>query len=100
MADEKEKKNPKPDFNAFGFLLAGALGFGMGYVFFSKRSLRGGFAERHSIGYDDIRPRLLEQGARHEMEHTGSREVARQIALDHLAKDPDYYKRLSQFDID
>jgi hypothetical protein len=36
----------------------------------------------------------LEAGIRVEMEHTDDAEVAKKIALDHLAEDPDYYKKL------
>lgn len=37
----------------------------------------------------------IEQGTAIEMEHTDDREVAEQIALDHLMEDPDYYKKLA-----
>lgn len=98
-ADNNEKKNPKPELNAFGYILSAAVGFGMGYVFFSKRSFRGGYADRYDIGYDDVSPRQLALGTRHELEHTENQSIARRIALDHLAKDPDYYKRVDREDV-
>lgn len=36
-------------------------------------------------------PREISMGIRHEMEHTGDRAVAREIAIDHLTEDPHYY---------
>lgn len=38
--------------------------------------------------------RQLAAGARHELEHTKSRRVARRIAMDHLIEDPIYYRKL------
>lgn len=35
-------------------------------------------------------------GAEHELEHTTDRRIARQIALDHLREDPDYYRKLTE----
>jgi hypothetical protein len=37
----------------------------------------------------------LAQGVKVEMEHTGDPEIAREIAMDHLAEIPDYYTRLA-----
>jgi nucleoid DNA-binding protein len=36
----------------------------------------------------------LEEGTKHEMEHTSSKTIAREIASDHLMEDPDYYRKL------
>lgn len=33
-------------------------------------------------------------GTRHELEHTKDSKVAQRIAMDHLAEDPDYYRKL------
>lgn len=38
--------------------------------------------------------RELAMGIKVEMEHTSSRKVAREIALDHLTEDPHYYTKL------
>ena len=41
----------------------------------------------------------LSIGAEHEMEHTYSKEVARDTALHHLAEDPEYYIRLKDMEM-
>ena len=46
---------------------------------------------------DNMRPEEFDQeqlaiGTQHELEHTEDFELAREIAMDHLAEDPDYYK--------
>lgn len=57
-------------------------------------------------GYYDIAnimPSLrksLEDGIKIELEHTSSREIAREIAMDHLYEDPSYYKKLSAIEND
>jgi hypothetical protein len=38
----------------------------------------------------------LAKGIQTEMEHTEDREKAKQIALDHLAEDPQYYSKLKK----
>ena len=38
----------------------------------------------------------LEKGLKVEMEHTNSKKTAREIALDHLAEDPNYYNKLAK----
>lgn len=48
------------------------------------------------IKESDIEPEALEEGAEIEMEHTTHPRVARKIALDHLAEDPLYYKKLKE----
>lgn len=45
-----------------------------------------------------IDPRQLAMGIRVEMEHSDNREVAREIALDHLAEDPNYYTHLQEME--
>lgn len=45
-----------------------------------------------------VDPAELRLGIRIEMEHTEDREVARQIALDHLVEDPKYYTHLSEME--
>ena len=42
-------------------------------------------------------PVQLAHGTEHEMEHTTSRRLARQIAMDHLVEDPLYYVRLRRY---
>jgi hypothetical protein len=40
----------------------------------------------------------LAEGVRHEMEHTTDRDVAEEIAKDHLSEDPDYYRKLRKLE--
>jgi hypothetical protein len=42
----------------------------------------------------DVDPKELEVGKEVEMEHTTDEKEAERIALQHLAEDPDYYKKL------
>jgi len=63
-----------------------------------SRALRlvlvGGTAERQGFTASDADPWELRMGSKHELEHTGDRAIAKQIALDHLAEDPRYYSML------
>lgn len=52
----------------------------------------GGLADRRRP--EDFDPIALAKGTAVEMEHTDDPEVAREIAMDHLAEDPDYYEYL------
>ncbi len=45
---------------------------------------------------DQVDPRELKLGIEVEMEHTKSRSLAQEIALDHLAESPNYYSRLKK----
>ena len=56
--------------------------------------LRGGRAEGLSIKHFDTDQ--LRIGMYHEREHTNYRQVALVIAADHLAEDPDYYRKLKK----
>jgi hypothetical protein len=47
---------------------------------------------------DDFPPEALAQGTHHELEHTADRALAMEIAMDHLAEDPDYYTKLKQIE--
>jgi len=40
----------------------------------------------------------IERGAKHELEHTADRVVARKIAMDHLREDPYYYTHLAKME--
>lgn len=54
--------------------------------------LPGGRADRmHPADFD---PEALATGTKHELEHTSDRELAREIAMDHLAEDEAYYEKL------
>jgi hypothetical protein len=54
--------------------------------------LKGGKAAGRSPR--DFNQNQLRIGTRHEMEHTSDRCVAMRIAMDHLAEDKDYYRKL------
>lgn len=54
--------------------------------------LPGGLADEKSV--KDFDPKALKDGTQIELEHTTDKELAREIAMDHLTEDPDYYKKL------
>lgn len=54
--------------------------------------LPGGPADHMSPGAFDAEQLAL--GMTHELEHTDDPQLAREIAMDHLAEDPDYYRHL------
>lgn len=54
-------------------------------------------AEKHKCSVKKIESQL-KQGLTHELEHTKKRDVAREIALDHIAEDPDYYTKLKEIE--
>lgn len=57
-----------------------------------KDRIRGGLASGHCPSEFD--QEQLAKGIEVELEHTVSRLVAREIAMDHLTEDPDYYRKL------
>lgn len=54
-------------------------------------------ASKHKVSVQDLAPELA-MGVEVELEHTKSRKVAREIALDHLNELPDYYTRLKKME--
>ena len=54
--------------------------------------------ESKSKGMDekDFDPEQLKEGTAVEMEHTDDEKIARKIAMDHLAENPEYYQKLKQ----
>lgn len=52
-------------------------------------------AHKHKVSADQIKSQLA-KGIKVEKEHTSDANVAREIALDHLAEFPDYYDRLER----
>lgn len=52
----------------------------------------GGLADKKQP--DDFDPAELAKGIKIELEHTDDRDVAREIAMDHLTEDPHYYSKL------
>jgi len=57
-----------------------------------KQVLQGGKADKMSP--EDFDQNELRRGVKHELEHTSSRAIALEIAMDHLAEDPAYYSHL------
>lgn len=58
--------------------------------------LPGGLADDKSP--DDFDPEAVLKGMKVELEHTGDRKIAVEIALDHLTEDPEYYDKLEQIE--
>jgi len=57
-------------------------------------SLPGGLADRLGITESDVDPEQLRLGIQTELEHTSDPDIAKEIALDHLAERADYYTML------
>ena len=58
--------------------------------------LPGGLADEKTPR--DFDPILLEMGIKIELEHTEDKNLAREIAMDHLVEDPNYYQKLKQIE--
>lgn len=56
-------------------------------------------AKKHNISVEEIKKQLA-KGIKVELEHTSHKDVAREIALDHLAEDPKYYDKLAKVDLE
>ena len=52
-------------------------------------------AKKHNVSYKYLLGQM-HQGIKVELEHTSDAQVAKEIALDHLAERPDYYEKLKQ----
>jgi hypothetical protein len=63
-------------------------------------SLLGSFFANGKYNQNPVDPDMkeLEKGIKHEMEHTTSEVIAKRIALDHLAEDPEYYTKLEHIE--
>lgn len=59
---------------------------------FKKDEMAGGLADDKTP--KDFDEKSLQEGMKVEMEHTNSKKVAREIAMDHLTEDKNYYKKL------
>ena len=57
-----------------------------------KDEIEGGLADNEKSSSFD--PEQLDAGIRVELEHTTDKSIAKEIAMDHLSEDPDYYKKL------
>jgi uncharacterized protein YktB (UPF0637 family) len=58
--------------------------------------LKGGKGDKRPDS--DFIQKDLEDGIKVEMEHTKDRQVAKEIAKDHLSEDPNYYKKLKKIE--
>jgi len=58
--------------------------------------LKGGLADNKTP--KDFNKESLEEGIKVEMEHTNNKNTAREIAMDHLTEDKDYYKKLKRIE--
>jgi len=57
-----------------------------------------GEADKKGVSEKDVCPKQLAMGIKIEDEHTNDPELAKEIALDHLAEIPDYYTRLKKME--
>ncbi len=59
-----------------------------------KQQIKGGKGDK--LNPKDVDSNQLQMGIKIEMEHTKSAKLAKEIALDHLAEDPQYYSKLKK----
>lgn len=67
-------------------------GFGGNWKKSAKDKIPGGLADKGAP--KNLDPKQLAMGIEVEMEHTTDKAVAKEIALDHLTEDPNYYSKL------
>lgn len=76
------------------------------FELFTEEEIKGGLssgmtsqdiADKHSVDIDQIQ-KELEAGIEVEKEHTGDEDLAKEIAMDHLAEDPSYYTQLAKIE--
>jgi hypothetical protein len=53
--------------------------------------------KKHNVSSSHIKTQLA-KGTKVELEHTSDRKVAREIALDHIGEDPNYYTKLKKME--
>lgn len=61
-----------------------------------KQAIKGGLADKKNPS--DFNKKQLEAGIKVEMEHTSSKKIAKEIAMDHLTEDPKYYTKLKKIE--
>ena len=61
-----------------------------------SEKLKGGKGDKRPDS--DFDEKDLQDGIKVEMEHTKDRQVAKEIAKDHLSEDPNYYKKLKKIE--
>jgi len=52
-------------------------------------------ADKHGVSLSHIKTQM-KKGIKVEMEHTDDEKVAREVAMDHLMEDPNYYDKLEK----
>jgi hypothetical protein len=62
----------------------------------AKDLIPGGLADKKSP--KDFDAQALEKGIKVELEHTSSKQMAKEIAMDHLTEDPKYYDKLAKIE--
>ena len=60
----------------------------------TQDKIPGGLGDKRSP--QDFDPKQIAKGVKVEMEHTDDPDLAREIAMDHLTEDPDYYTKLEK----
>lgn len=63
------------------------------------KGIKGGLAKLRGLTEDKVDAEQLQIGMQIEGEHTDNPEVAKRIALDHLAEHPKYYTFLEQMEV-
>lgn len=61
-----------------------------------KDKLKGGLADKKQP--KDFNQKELKKGMKVEMEHTTDASVAKEIAMDHLSEDTQYYRKLAKME--
>ena len=69
-----------------------------GPINFTKSFMQAGRAVQKSIDESSVDQEQLNMGIQVEFEHTDNRDIAKKIALDHLAEISDYYIRLRKME--
>jgi hypothetical protein len=59
-----------------------------------KQQLAGGLADK--CNPEDFNPKALAKGIKVELEHTDDKDLAKEITMDHLTEDPNYYDKLEK----
>jgi hypothetical protein len=61
-----------------------------------KQQLAGGLADKKNPA--DFDQKALAKGIKVELEHTDDKDLAKEIAMDHLTEDPNYYNKLEKIE--
>ena len=78
--------------------IKGGLSSGMNLYDIAKHHDRKGYYD--PVDFVSSLKKELEMGIKVEMEHTNSKKIAKEIAMDHLYEDPSYYTNLKKIEKD